>query len=43
MIGRDLARDSIGTNQLLDYNNLITVLKSPDVTHDSIKSMGVIL
>ena len=34
MIGRDLARDNIGTNQLLDYNNLINVIGSSDVKYD---------
>ena len=34
MIGRDLARDNIGTNQLLDYNQLINLIETTDVQYD---------
>ena len=34
MIGQDLVQDTVGTNQLLQYNQLIAIL-TPDVQYDT--------
>jgi hypothetical protein len=35
LIGRDLVKDTIGTNQLIDYNNLINILQKNIIIDDN--------